>query len=410
MNLYEFITDISWQVVTLLGLIVLLVYKKPLSNLITNIKRASWTKGEASASLEVDRPVVDSGKTDFVDNQLSEIDKTSLEIQKTEIEYDSNLLEQESETWITLSSKGQYQKAREMLLESISQLEAQPEPPTNYIYWLRVQAIELLYKDDYQKGIAEFESSLKIYPDTLAFYRGYIDILEGLGDFDKIYSLIDAYPGNKSNKCILMLAKARLLNMSSDYDKATEIINQLLTQTDNIQIKAQAYIVKGNMLKKDNLDEAKKCFIRAYKTLPMDFSVLSSVAESLSEIKESSLELFFRRQLVDLEKSDSTFGYLGNVYLKLDFNSHALVAYEKANELSSGIPVWINANIGNLYNNIGLHHKAVDFLKIANAEMPTYEYGTARLSTALAKIEISEKKIQEILDSAKTLIAKTDVE
>ena len=193
-------------------------------------------------------------------------------------------------------------------------------------------------------------------------YLQYFEVLKESGDFDTIYLLIDKYPGNKSNKNALLLEKATFLHANNEVDKAMALLEELITQKENIEIKARAHVQKAKILKKENPDQAKEHFIRAYKLFPTHTLILESIARSFGEMDESKLELFFTRQQVEVSKTYYSWGYLGNIYLKLDLLNHAMAAYEKANELSSNSQHWIIANIGNLYNNVRLHDKAIEFL------------------------------------------------
>ncbi len=414
MDTLEFIKDISWQVVILAGLIVLLVYKKPLGSLISNLRKGSISskKGEGvSVDLEMEHSTSMPLGTDVVRINLME-QQASEDIVKAE----SFTIEKEEQkeivvSWYELSLQGEYQKARDALLETIKELELLDNADDGYFMWLKLKAATFLSKYDYVKGKEEFEALVRNNPDKLPYCLGYIELLYNSGDADRVNSLIDNYAGNKSNKYGLLFEKANYLYKSSDIDKATAIIDELNLQNDNLLIKARAHILKGEILKKDKPEDAKKWFIRAYKVVPTNESILEAVAELFAEMNEFKLLLFLRKQQIELDnKSIGSWGNLGNAYLTMNMYSHSMDAYEKANELSSKSPQWITANIGNLYNNAKLYSKAIEFLNLAMTMDSSNEYTANRLASALSNNEKEEKEIQKAMEETRILIAKIDKE
>jgi tetratricopeptide (TPR) repeat protein len=310
--------------------------------------------------------------------------------------------------WIAVSEKGDYAKAREIIFEEIKQLEVGETVPLGYLLWLKCQAARMLWKYDVQKSKEEFQKLTSDNPESLMVFLQYFDVLKQSGDFNTIYALIDKYPNNKSKKYALLLEKGKLLHGNNEIDKSMTLLEELITQNDDLEAKANAYIEKGKILQKEKPDEAKTNFIRAYRLLPTDVWMLGNIASLFGEMNESKFELFFRRQEADLGKSYTSWGYLGNIYLKLDLMNHAMTSYEKSNELSSNQQQWIIANIGNLYNNVRLHDKAIDFLNSAHSMNPADEYSANRLSLALSNKAKDEKKVQEIMDEIRILISKID--
>jgi tetratricopeptide (TPR) repeat protein len=422
MNTLQFIKDIAWPVVAFFALIVLLVYRTPLGNLISNLRKGSvsYKKGEGvTGNLEINNPTI-GVRSPILENQKL-IEAQSIEYVESSQELSENNVTESVEVhqvlveehkvedeWISLWMKGENVKSREILLKEIKQMEADNNTPSGYLLWLKCMAAKMLCQYDFPKGKEEFQDLINDNAEALMVYLQYFEVLQESGDLDTIYSLIDKYAGNKSNKYELLLKKAVLLSINNEFDKATTLLEELITQNDNLQTKASAYIEKGKILKKEKPDDAKKYFIRAYKLLPTDISMLDTIASLFGEMNEPKLELFLRKQHVDLEKGYYSWGYLGNIYLKLDLLNHSMSAYEKANELSSNKQQWIIANIGNLYNNVRLHDKAIEFLNLAHSMNPTDEYSTNRLSSVLSNKGKEEKKVQEIMDEARILISKID--
>ncbi len=380
----------------------------------------SYKRGEGvSGNLEINNPTTEGHSPELLNQELRQ--SQSVTYVENSVELKENTVTESVEIrqitveenkpvddWISLSGKGEYEKSREMILEEIKQLETNKDMPSNYFLWLKSQAAKMLCKYDFQRGKEEFQKLSGDNPESLMVYFEYFEVLQESGDFETIYSLVDKYPGNKSNKYTLLLQKARFLYGNNEIDKALTLVEELIVQNDIIEIKANAYIQKGNILKKEKPDEAKKYFIRAYKLLPKDYLTLDKIASLFGEMNEAKLELFFRRQEVELEKGYYAWGYLGNIYLKLDLINHSIAAYEKANELSSNNQQWIIANIGNLYNNVRLHDKAIEFLNLARSMNSADEYATNRLSSALSNKGKEEEKVKEIMEEIRIIISKID--
>ena len=169
-------------------------------------------------------------------------------------------------------------------------------------------------------------------------------------------------------------------------------------------------ILKGNILKKqDKIDEAKKWFYKAYKTLPTNSFIVSEIASFFSELNDHKSTLFFQKHLTNQDDKKSDYwGNIGNTFLSLGLNDHAMVAYEKGNELTEGKERWLIANIGNLYNNVGLYSKAIEFLQRATEISPSDQYSHNRLASALSNKKDEESKVSKILAEVKTTIANAD--
>jgi tetratricopeptide (TPR) repeat protein len=421
MGIMEFIIAISWPVVVLAGLIVLLLYKKPLGALISNLRSGSLSykpKEGVTGSLEVNQPTSETTFPELLRQKSNEY-----------IETKQNLLEDKSiesvlpitqeivevtevdvrEDWFSLFSKGRYKESHELLLALLKEQELKVQPASAYTWWLRGQSARALYKYDFQKGKDEFDSLLSADSEAVTVYFVYFSVLEEAGDYSKIYSLIDNYPGNKENKYKLLLRKAEYLFKNKDIDEAQKVLEFLISQNDSAETKAKAYLEKGKVLKEGNAEEAKNCFIRAYKILPTDLALLKETANLFRDAGEFTLELFLRKRLLELEPTPDNWAYLGNVYLVLGLNNHSMTAYETANNISENGQQWIISNLGNLYSNLNLYDKAVEFLRIAHAMNTANEYSTNRLALALAGQEKEDKKAVGILDEARILISKIEI-
>jgi len=413
MDALEFIRDISWQVVILFALLVMLRFQKPISDLISNLRKGSISskKGEGlSVDLEVDRPTSIPPQVQTLLNvELTQTDETETAMSAEHLTLETkDETVQKTDAWITLFDEAKYRDAREALLEDIEIHESKGEH-LGFISWLKSQAALALSKYDYVAGRNELEVLIRNNPEDLVIHSVYIDVLNTAGDVQRINTLINNYSGGRGNKYSLMLRKANFLYDRSDFEEAKKIAEELATQGDDLIVKSRAHFLMGKILKKETPQEAKKWVINAYKISPTNEYLIGEIAEFFSEMNEANLVLFFRKRQLALDmNSSASWGHVGNAYLTLNLYSHAMDAYEKAYELSSGSATWIVANIGNLYNNSRLYSKAIEFLNKALVMKPLDEYATNRLSSALSNKEIDEKKIQEIMGEVKALIAKTE--
>ncbi|HSB95135.1 MAG TPA: TIR domain-containing protein [Spongiibacteraceae bacterium] len=90
-------------------------------------------------------------------------------------------------------------------------------------------------------------------------------------------------------------------------------------------------------------------------------------------------------------------GSLGNSCLQLNLHDRSLIAYRRAEKLTKNEQhtQWIIANIGNLFNNIGVPTEACEYLERALKYDPKSEYSHDRLASALKKKAAEEKAFQE---------------
>jgi len=408
MDPMEFISKIAWPFVWLIGFIVLIVYRGPVGVFISNLKKGevSNKKGEGfSLNVEVGQPSpenvrqVTSPNYELLEGEISdELDKEKPQGTYAEVD------------WVVLFYEKKYQEAHEALLK---QIEQNPEITPDDMIWYKGEAAKILCKYSYQEGVKEFETLLINNPDSGPLYLMYIEAVSEAGDLDLAFLLVYKYPGNKSNKYALLFQKADLLfNKKANSDGALLIIDELILQNDNFIIKAKAHILKGKILKtQGKLDEAKKCAFRACKILPTTQFILKEIAELFAEMNDSTSELFFRKRLVDLDNNESSnWGYLGNAYVSLSLNNRAMDAYERGNQLTTGKEQWLVANIGNLYNNVGLYGKAVEYLQKAAEMGSSDQYAHNRLASALSNIEEEDKKLKKLLDETEGLITKVEAE
>ena len=124
MNAFDFFTKNAWPIVFIMGFIVLIIYRGPLGNFISNLKKGkvSQKKGEGfSVDLEVDRQFQKeleskSNKPELVKKQIPEI---AVEKQAAA----EKATKDQDVSWITLFFDKKFEEAREALLKDINQME-----------------------------------------------------------------------------------------------------------------------------------------------------------------------------------------------------------------------------------------------------------------------------------------------
>lgn len=339
---------------------------------------------------------------ELLEKQVSE----NIKLEKSQ-EISQNKSPDSEINWVSLLFQRKYPEAREALLETIAQSK---DISLDDTLWYKSEAAQILSRYDYQKGKEEFEELISKNPQAISLYIQYFEILSQTGDLNRAFSLIDTYPGNMSNKYILLFQKAEILSRNPDVQDALQIIDELILQNENIFVKARAHIQKGLILKKqEKIEDAKNWFYKAFKILPTDGFILREIAEAFSKINDAKSMLFFRKQLANLNNDEAThWGYMGNAFVLLSLHNRAMLAYEKANQLASLKEAWLVGNIGNLYNNVGLYDKAIEFLQKAIEMDSNNQYFHERLASTLANKEKEDAKVNEILEEIKDLIAKLD--
>lgn len=143
---------------------------------------------------------------------------------------------------------------------------------------------------------------------------------------------------------------------------------------------------------------ARTCLERGISRLPGNIELLFSYAELLRDHFDKKLSLVPFEKLVCMTPKDPKYLTLrANVLLELDFNDIAMRDYQYANDLAKEEEGWILGNIGNLYNNRGLHGDAIQYLKKALIRDPDSKYAHERLATAMQFREKENEKFSKLL-------------
>jgi tetratricopeptide (TPR) repeat protein len=219
----------------------------------------------------------------------------------------------------------------------------------------------------------------------------------------------------QEDKSKFQLKKAELLIKMKNIEESKSILD-ILTNDDNAGLAGIPHILLAKIISQQGTEEtdevsnkndaARDELFKAYKKAPTDYRVLKEGANLLDELGYTKEALFFRLKQNEQFSNSESWALLGNAYLRLSLNGIALEAYLKANDLAEGEEAWILANIGNLYNNRGLHPLAIDYLRKSDALQPEDKYTTDRLAKAVKNFQEESEKAKEIIDNVTIQINK----
>jgi tetratricopeptide (TPR) repeat protein len=395
----ELAKQLAWPVVIFVALIVLIIYRKPIGDVLSNMTKGKVTskKGEGfSVDFEVDkhsREQLQEAENDSGERLVPIIDS------KQEMEVDA------TKDWYYLFSQGEYREAYELIMLELQQAEQVDPSNGDKILWLRMSKARIQCQINYEQGKKEYLSVMEDYPNSSRVSRSFMEVAASFGRLDDAFGVSDGFSGDKKQKYYVLLKKAEILFGKSDFENLGTLLDELNLQKDNDYVNAMAYILRGRVLRKEEkFEDANQSLLRGYKALPTDTSILSEVVKYFSDNSDLKHELFFIYEILKQDSGDSsTWGSLGNVCLRLNLNDTAMNAYEKADELIPETP-WVLGNIGNLYNNLKLYSKAVAYLNRSAKIDVSMQYTHERLGRALQNQADERKQVEGILEEIKTEI------
>jgi tetratricopeptide (TPR) repeat protein/Sec-independent protein translocase protein TatA len=149
-------------------------------------------------------------------------------------------------------------------------------------------------------------------------------------------------------------------------------------------------------------DTARRWYLRALDASNGAEYILDAYARFLSDTDRKAETILRFQELASRNSNNASyFGLLGNAYLAEGFNSLALACYLRAHELTEGKVAWVEANIGNIFNNQGFYGEAIKYLKAAVTLDSDFQYAHERLAQA-QKFDIDEReRLTAILKDAR---------
>lgn len=266
---------------------------------------------------------------------------------------------------------------------------------------MRMKA-HMVFKINNKKGELEYDNLYEIMNDeerlkTIVyranmylwekFYKKCLEYIEESIETIKSFENGDEFTNE------LKLIKTNCLMDMKKIDKAKQYLAQEIMNNDSIKLKLRYFDILTEF--DDNMSaEEKHNYIKTmYTDNPQNEQVIFKYAYYAQySIKNYNIALYLWEKLNEINIENPEYiVHLGNTFLSLEMNNYAMFSYKKASELENEKASWILANIGNLYNNIGLYYSARKYLQKSLDINENYEYALSRLAD-IAKKEISEKE------------------
>ncbi|HYF84514.1 MAG TPA: tetratricopeptide repeat protein [Clostridia bacterium] len=389
----EWIKYLSIIIVSIVLLIILLVYKKPLVKMLTSVastKRFEKTKDgfkiEVGGSESDDTLLLPSSRKEIINKDIVENNCVNDEcdhIGDGDKPFD----------WISHYMNKDYDIAIKVLERLIDKAEDSKEVADNeYIIGL------CLLKKDFNSGYRKLNSFAEKYPSDSRPYLALSSEYLLCKLPNEAINILDLGISKIKDNCRILKRKVEVLTELERFPEALDIISMLAEHYPNDiecnTLKADIYI------KKNDLDNAYASYNMALMKNPSDENLLKVYAAFLynSNKKEEALSIY-KRMIELYPKNENYIGLLGNTYLDLNFYNKALECYEKANELANNNQSWIIANIGNAYKNKGFYSKALECFTAALRIDPDSEYTHNRISTTYEAIREEEKRELDMINT-----------
>ena len=312
--------------------------------------------------------------------------------------------ESSSAWWDDFNNK-EFESAKAKLEEIIS-TQSSSEPSDEILknkVWLAYTEFKLNKTGglkDFYSVAEEHKESLKVQEmvSTMLYWEDYnekaIEVAE---------RALERNPLNDQMTIIL----ADCYKDDGDLDKAIEVLNNALpSEKPEIAI-ALAKIHEEN----GDLDKAIYVVHNAYSSSPNVEGLMYKYARLLQDKNKYKEALYLLNTLThDHPKNVEYWGYLGNTCVSLDLFDRAIIAYNKAEELSPEEEAWILENVGNVFNNKGLYTNAVSWLHKGLTIDPLSQYAHERLAQAIQNKEEEEKTFAKHCREGRKLIMHFSVE
>lgn len=387
--IFENLPYIAVIIASLVLLTVLLVYKRSLEVLVyvlaEKIKAMITIKGPFSAEFK-------STNTDSTQVMVDISEGAEKQIQ---------LLEQKEplpeERWIDYFFEGDFDKAIEILETMIAKAKL---GETDEVLVAKSFQCVCHTRKNFKDGILKFRQLIDAYPTKVTPYSFLVTEYERNGFFEEAIGIIDEGLQKIHNEVSLDLRKAEVFLKMKKYDSSLAILNDILSK-DKTAIDAHLKMaeVYQSMGKDEKFEVVKTCYQNALKIDPQNEKALSEYAGFLYDKNMKVESLLTYKRLISLYPKNHRYWTLaGNIYLDSKLNNMAMRYYEKANSIVEGKEAWILENIGNLYRNVGLYDKSIEFLKKGLEIDHNSEYGHNRLSSALEDQTKQDKEAKEMLD------------
>ncbi|MEW6093710.1 MAG: hypothetical protein AB1531_07080 [Chloroflexota bacterium] len=405
MSTSEILSILAWPItVFLISLAFMFGFRKSINQLINRLQKTKLPGG-AEAEFGSGETLKQPEQTKYLDDRKELISDSSAKLTNVTDKANAGQMQKSVESdaieqdWFYFFIHNDYKKARELVL-----IEIEQEQDVEQLQLLKSTAAHILSYYDFSNAIEEYENLIGQYPTNPALYSSYSWAYQDKNLPNEAISVLDRGVSKIKDTEYLILQKTQVLEQYQRYDEALAIANERIKLKGKNTSRYYCLIARINKARGQR-DEARTAYISGFKSDPVNLEVIREIAHYFYQLSDYQMECFFRIQAISLgNKEASDWSLLGNCYLSLGMNNLAMYAYEEANKLAEGKQPWIIANIGNLFNNLGLYSKAIDELTKSLETDSSSQYAHERLSRAIANKDKEDQKAKEILEASKKTI------
>lgn len=295
-----------------------------------------------------------------------------------------------------LYSKNEFKKCIEVL-ENIINGEKDPDK----VVKLKSARANLFFKINPEEGEKEFNNLFAIVNGEnklkLAEYKANVYYSEEY--YDRCINFIDKFEEKSAE---LSLWKVKCMAKIRKNDEYIEYLQQEIVNYNSIILKLQYFDIMNENIEKYTIEERLRYINSLYIENQNEEQIIHKYAYFAHYTLENyQLALYLWSKLCDkFPKNADYLTHLGNVYCRLNLSNSAIEVYEKANELVKERAGWILSNIGNLYNNRGLHFVGRKYLRKALEINTNDDYVLNRLADTVQAEKNERESKQKYLKSA----------
>ena len=349
------------------------------------------SKSKGTESPSTPQSEVNSSESKSLENTRPMVEQIEGKAEAPQVE-DTQIVEADKANWLDLYYENKYEESISLLEKELETTEDEKQKINNMAWLGRVKA-----RIDFESGVEYLNNLIEQHPDNDIVYMHLALAYSDNELEDEAIAVLDKGISLKiEDHSWLQYLKATIKVSAAEEDVALKVLDELIKETPKF---AHSYTKAAEILTKiGRKDEAIKYYELGIKALPINETILFEYGKHLLDADNDSGALVIFRKLVKLSPKNSTYiAYLGNVYLKLNFDGLALEAYEEANKLTEEKESWIISNIGNALTNKGFHPQAIKHLKKGVELAPDSVYAHERLAAAMKSDEEDRKKANEVV-------------
>jgi tetratricopeptide (TPR) repeat protein len=299
----------------------------------------------------------------------------------------------DEDEWSNYFLKNDYPKAREKLEKKIEGKESENKIVDEC--WLSYLRLKMNEKGalgdlcDIARNNRECLDVQKLIPYMLMWE-----------DYNKkAIEMADEAVNKTKFKVELGIVLASCYKNDHDIEKSEEILNGI-----NPEENSDVAIALADLHESDS-DEALRLLSSAYENFPSNENIVYKFATTLNKHNKNKEALYLYDFLTsNYPEKVEYWGSFSNTCLKFKFYDKALVACQKAEELSESKEAWIIHNIGNIFNSNNLYSESISWLQKGLKLNPESQYAHDRLSSAIKSKEEQHEKYKDIRKEGRILL------